>query len=60
MTKLEIVTQVLAYITRVQKKNKNKNMIYRYQAKDQQSFIAVVESEANALHFDYISVRLRV
>ena len=43
-------------ITSVQQKKK-KVMIYRYQAKDQQSFRAVVESEANALHFDYISVR---
>ena len=35
-------------------------MTYRYHTKDQQSCSAVVESEANTLHFDYISVRLRV
>ena len=55
-TKLKIVTQVLAYEYH-QRSAKKKVMIYRYQAKDQQSFRAVVESEANALHFDYISVR---
>ena len=55
MTKLKIVTQVLAY--EYHQRSAKKVMIYRYQAKDQQSFRAVVESEANALHFDYISVR---
>lgn len=58
MNKLKIVTQVLAYeYYQRSAKKKKKVMIYRYQAKDQQSFRAVVESEANALHFDYISVR---
>ena len=57
MNKLKIVTQVLAYEYYQRSAKKKKVMIYRYQAKDQQSFRAVVESEANALHFDYISVR---